>query len=63
MIFADTKTGEVFEEETRTPRSGPKRGGFDPDGNAWFGGTGGAAHVARRWRRTSFPNTDRRRRA
>jgi virginiamycin B lyase len=41
VIFADTKTGEVFEQETRTPRSGPKRGGFDPDGNAWFGGTGG----------------------
>jgi len=41
VIFADTRTGEVFEEETRTPRSGPKRGGFDPDGNAWFGGTGG----------------------
>jgi streptogramin lyase/mono/diheme cytochrome c family protein len=41
VIFADTKTGDVFEQQTRTPRSGPKRGGFDPDGNAWFGGTGG----------------------
>ncbi len=41
VIFADTKTGEVTELQTRTPRAGPKRGGFDPDGNAWFGGTGG----------------------
>jgi len=41
VIFQDIRKGEIFELETRTPRAGPKRGGFDPDGNAWFGGTGG----------------------
>ena len=40
-IFVDIRKGEVFELQTRTPRSAPKRGGFDPDGNAWFGGAGG----------------------
>ena len=42
MIFLDIRKGEVFELQTRTPRIAPKRGGFDPDGNAWFGGAGGA---------------------
>ena len=41
-IFVDIRKGEVFELQTRTPRIAPKRGGFDPDGNAWFGGAGGA---------------------
>jgi virginiamycin B lyase len=41
VIFQDIRKGEIFELETRTPRAGPKRGGFDPEGNAWFGGTGG----------------------
>jgi hypothetical protein len=41
VIFPDIRKGEIFELETRTPRAGPKRGGFDPEGNAWFGGTGG----------------------
>ena len=42
VIFLDVRKGEVFELQTRTPRIAPKRGGFDPDGNAWFGGAGGA---------------------
>src|SRR5207237_941809 len=37
----DPETGHVFEMQTPTPRTAPKRGGFDPDGNAWFGGAGG----------------------
>jgi len=37
----DTKTGQMWEMETRTPISAPARGGFDLDGNAWFGGRGG----------------------
>ena len=41
MIFVDIRKGEVFELQTRTPRTAPKRGGFDPEGNAWFGGAGG----------------------
>ena len=36
-----TGSGETIELQTRTPRAAPKRGGFDPDGNAWFGGAGG----------------------
>jgi hypothetical protein len=41
VIFANTKTGEVSQEQTRTPRSRSKRAAVDPDGNAWFGVTGG----------------------
>jgi virginiamycin B lyase len=41
VIFVDIRKEEVFEMQTRTPRVAPKRGGFDPDGNAWFGGAGG----------------------
>ncbi len=41
LIFLDTQTGEVLELQTRTPRAAPKRGGFDKDGNVWFGGHGG----------------------
>ena len=37
----DTKTGNLWELDTRTPVSSPARGGFDLDGNAWFGGRGG----------------------
>ena len=37
----DTKTGELWELDTRTPVSSPARGGFDLQGNAWFGGRGG----------------------
>jgi streptogramin lyase/mono/diheme cytochrome c family protein len=38
----DTKTGGMWELDTRTPVSSPARGGFDLQGNAWFGGRGGA---------------------
>ena len=31
----------MWELDTRTPISAPARGGFDLDGNAWFGGRGG----------------------
>lgn len=41
LIFLDVEKGEVVEVQTRTPRAAPKRGGLDPDGNAWFGGAGG----------------------
>ncbi|OFW32863.1 MAG: hypothetical protein A3J28_06465 [Acidobacteria bacterium RIFCSPLOWO2_12_FULL_60_22] len=41
VVFLDVRTGETWELQTRTPRAGPKRGGFDPENNAWFGGTGG----------------------
>lgn len=37
----DTRTGEMWEMDTRTPISSASRGGFDLDGNAWFGGRGG----------------------
>jgi streptogramin lyase/mono/diheme cytochrome c family protein len=37
----DRKTGQLWELETRTPVSSPARGGFDLQGNAWFGGRGG----------------------
>lgn len=36
----DTKTGEVWEPKTSEITS-PSRGGFDAQGNAWFGGRGG----------------------
>lgn len=37
----DTKTGDMWELDTRTPVSSAARGGFDVQGNAWFGGRGG----------------------
>ncbi|MBI4483468.1 MAG: carboxypeptidase regulatory-like domain-containing protein [Acidobacteria bacterium] len=37
----DTRTGELHDLETRTRVSAPARGGFDPQGIAWFGGRGG----------------------
>ncbi len=37
----DIKTGSMWELDTRTPVSSPARGGFDVEGNAWFGGRGG----------------------
>src|SRR6266567_525873 len=40
VIVADTKTGEVFEPDSR-PSSGPARGEFDPQNNYWAGGRGG----------------------
>ena len=41
VAMLDTQTGETWEVETPTRRSNPARGGFDPHGNAWFGGRGG----------------------
>jgi streptogramin lyase len=38
----DMKTGQAWEVETPTLQSNPARGGFDPEGNAWIGGRGGA---------------------
>lgn len=37
----DLRTGELWEMETPTVVSAPARGGFDRQGNAWFGGRGG----------------------
>ena len=37
----DLKTGESWEIETKTLWANTSRGGFDRDGNAWFGGRGG----------------------
>lgn len=37
----DLKTGQLWELETPTYTSSPARGGFDREGNAWFGGRGG----------------------
>ena len=41
ITLIDTKTGEVTEAETGTQVASGSRGGFDPQGNAWFGGRGG----------------------
>jgi len=37
----DLQTGKVEEFETPSVISGPARGAFDRDGNAWYGGRGG----------------------
>ena len=37
----DLKTGENWTMDTRTVVTSPARGGFDDEGNAWFGGRGG----------------------
>lgn len=37
----DLETGQMEEMETPSVISGPARGAFDRDGNAWFGGRGG----------------------
>ena len=37
----DTRTGKLLTLETFR-KSTPARGGFDPDGNPWFGGRGGS---------------------
>jgi virginiamycin B lyase len=42
MGMLDWKTGQKWEVETPTLYSNPSRGGFDPAGNAWIGGRGGA---------------------
>jgi streptogramin lyase len=34
-------TGKLWEIDTPSPVAGPSKGGFDPFGNAWFGGRGG----------------------
>ena len=38
----DIRSGQLWEIETRTPLSSPAKGGFDREGNAWFGGRAGA---------------------
>jgi virginiamycin B lyase len=37
----DLRTGQSWEVDTPSLMSGPARGGFDPEGNAWLGGRGG----------------------
>ena len=38
----DIQTGQIINSNTGEHMSTPKRGGFDPYGNAWFGGGAGA---------------------
>jgi virginiamycin B lyase len=38
----DIQTGQIINSNTGDHMSTPKRGGFDPYGNAWFGGGSGA---------------------
>ncbi|MBI3940520.1 MAG: carboxypeptidase regulatory-like domain-containing protein, partial [Acidobacteria bacterium] len=38
----DIRTGLMWEAETHTPLSGPAKGAFDREGNAWLGGRAGA---------------------
>jgi streptogramin lyase/mono/diheme cytochrome c family protein len=37
----DIRTGKMLQLDTGAHQSAPKRGGFDPYDNAWFGGTNG----------------------
>lgn len=37
----DIQTGKMLQLNTGAHQSAPKRGGFDPSDNAWFGGTNG----------------------
>ncbi len=56
----DTRTGEVQELETRSVLSSPAKGYFNDEGNAWFGGRGGAlieVDVPTRRTREYFPPT------
>jgi virginiamycin B lyase len=39
--IVNLQTGEVLQRDTGAHNSAPKRGGFDPYDNAWFGGTNG----------------------
>lgn len=39
--YLDIRTGKLLTLET-SRRSSPARGGFDPEGNPWFGGRGGS---------------------
>lgn len=41
VVWADLRTGEVWEVETPSGAADPSRGGLDPDGNGWMGGRGG----------------------
>ncbi|MCH8266792.1 MAG: carboxypeptidase regulatory-like domain-containing protein [Acidobacteria bacterium] len=41
LAVVDSHTDQVWELETRSLQSRPARGGFDPNGIAWFGGRGG----------------------
>ena len=38
----DIQTGQIVNSNTGDHMATPKRGGFDPYGNAWFGGGAGA---------------------
>ena len=56
IVWADLRTGEVWEVETESGHADPSRGGIDPDGNGWNGGRGGRitefdrkTHQVREW--------------
>jgi streptogramin lyase len=42
MELLDIRTGKLTEAHSFSRDSTPARGGFDPQGNPWFGGRGGA---------------------
>ena len=42
MELMDTRTNTLLEVQSFTRQSTPARGGFDAQGNPWFGGRGGA---------------------
>jgi len=56
IVWADLRTGEIWEVETESGHADPSRGGVDPDGNGWNGGRGGRiteferkTHQVREW--------------
>jgi virginiamycin B lyase len=56
IVWADLRTGEVWEVQTESGHADPSRGGVDPEGNGWNGGRGGRitefvrkTHQLREW--------------
>jgi len=56
IVWADLRTGEIWEVQTESGHADPSRGGVDPEGNGWNGGRGGRiteferkTHQVREW--------------
>ena len=56
IVWADLRTGEIWEVETESGHADASRGGIDPEGNGWNGGRGGRiteferkTHQVREW--------------
>jgi virginiamycin B lyase len=56
IVWADLRTGEIWEVQTESGHADPSRGGIDLDGNGWNGGRGGRiteferkTHQVREW--------------